>query len=80
MVLPAFSALNRGSVLQSSLPKQLFDVPTPTIGIRQWTVSAFTVSPGRQSVQAPITLVLNWAADLKRNPLPGHPHALSHWT
>jgi len=28
MVLPAFSALNHGNVLQPGLPKQLFDVPT----------------------------------------------------
>lgn len=57
-----------GGALEPGVPKQLFDVPAAN----DWDVSAdgkrflFTVSPGQQNIQAPITVVLNWPADLKR--------------
>jgi hypothetical protein len=59
-----------GAAFQMSAPQQLFTVPTTT----SWDVSGdgkrflLTVAPnqGQQNAQTPITVVLNWQADIKR--------------
>jgi Tol biopolymer transport system component len=60
------SANGRG--FQLGLPTQLFAAPTN----QDWDVTAdckrflMLVSPASQNAQTPITVVLNWQADLKR--------------
>jgi len=57
-----------GSAFQVGVPKQLFAAPQNT----DWDVTAdgnrflMTVAPAKQGAQAPITVVLNWQADLKK--------------
>jgi hypothetical protein len=58
-----------GSAFQAGVPKQLFTLP-PNAGA--WDVTGdgkkflAPVSAGAQGVQAPITVVLNWRAELNR--------------
>jgi eukaryotic-like serine/threonine-protein kinase len=55
-----------GAAFQAGVPRRSFDVP----GIQGWDVTAdgkrfLVVSSPPQSAQTPITVVLNWQADLK---------------
>jgi eukaryotic-like serine/threonine-protein kinase len=58
-----------GSAFQAGVPKQLFAAPP---GAGDWDVTAddkrflMGVTPGGQSADAPITVILNWQASLKK--------------
>jgi hypothetical protein len=59
-----------GAAFQTGTPKQLFAAP-PNTGVDVTTDGKrflMTVAPGQgqQNSQTPITVVLNWQADLKR--------------
>ena len=57
-----------GGTFQAGLPKQLFAAPTN----QDWDVTGdgkrflMLISPAQQNAETPITVVLNWQADLKR--------------
>ncbi len=58
-----------GSEFQAGVPKQLFPAPA---GVGDWDVTAdgkrflMGVTPGGQSADEPITVILNWQASLKK--------------
>jgi hypothetical protein len=64
----AVDVSGNGAAFQMGTPKQLFAAPLNN----SWDVTAdgkrflMTVVPGQQNTQTPITVVLNWQADLKK--------------
>ena len=56
-----------GTAFQAGIPKRLFQLPI----VQDWDVTAdgkrflVLVPPGQQNTQMPLTVVLNWQADLK---------------
>jgi hypothetical protein len=65
----AVDVTTAGAAFQAGVPKQLFALPA---NVGDWDVTPdgkrflVGVPPSRQTVQTPITVVLNWEAALKK--------------